>query len=130
MRRWLLVLAIVLPVIEIWGIVRIGAWLGGWTALLLVLLTAALGAYMMRREGLRVLASARAEMEQGRMPGLALLDGVCVLAGGALLLLPGFLTDLLGLVLLLPPTRAYCRGLLLGWLEARLRSGQITIRRR
>ena len=85
-----------------WVESRIGL---GW-ALGLALATALLGSYLVRRAGLSVLARIRARMNQGRLPGRELSDGAAILVAGAFLISPGFITDTLGFLLLLPPLQA------------------------
>lgn len=101
----LALLFIALPVAELALLLRVGSLVGLWPTLGLVLLTGMAGAALARSQGFRVLAAIQSELGQGRLPGAALLDGACVLAGGVLLLTPGFLTDAVGFLLLLPPTR-------------------------
>ncbi|OCA91568.1 membrane protein FxsA [Bacillus sp. FJAT-27225] len=74
---------------------------------LLILLTGVLGTYLARSQGLKVINQARQQLHYGQMPGEAVLDGICILVGGTLLLAPGFLTDVVGIFLLLPPTRKF-----------------------
>lgn len=96
---------IVVPVLELFLLIRLGQVVGLWPTLGLVVGTGLLGAHMARAEGLRVLYRFQTELASGRLPGQALLDGIAVLIGGAFLLTPGILTDLTGFALLFPPTR-------------------------
>jgi UPF0716 protein FxsA len=128
--RWLVLLLIVVPALEIWGIVQLGSRIGPLATLAVLIGSGAVGAYLAKREGLKALTEAQRQMQAGQIPGRTLLDGICIVAGGVLLITPGFFTDLLGLTLLLPWTRTFYRGLMLGWLEKRMRSGNYTIRRR
>ena len=105
MLRFLL-LFVGLPLIEFTLLMRVGEALGGWNAVLLVLLTGVLGAQLARSQGLAVLAKLQAELGAGRMPAGTLLEAVIVFVSGLLLLTPGFLTDGIGLLCLLPPVRA------------------------
>ncbi len=125
----LLLAVILVPAIEIWGIIAVSDWIGGGSAFLLMLLTGLLGIYFIRKEGARAWRDAQHQMQAGQPPGPSLLNGLCILIGGALMLLPGFVSDVVGLSLILPPTRKLYRGLILGWLEKRMRSGTMTIRR-
>jgi len=123
---WLIILAAV-PAAEIFLIALMGQWIGGLKTFALLVLMGLLGVWLMKRESLRALHEFRERLASGEAPGLPLLDGLCVLAGGILLIIPGFLTDAAGLVLLIPPTRAaVCR-----WLVGRLRRlverGQVTV---
>ncbi|MBW5447426.1 membrane protein FxsA [Cohnella sp. CFH 77786] len=129
MYRWLLALMIIVPAAELWGIIQVGHWIGGWQTFGLLLLTGFGGAWLARSEGRKVWLDAQRQLQSGQMPGRALLDGLCVLVGGLLLMMPGFFTDLVGVTLLLPITRPLYRLLLYGWLERKIRSGSLSIRR-
>lgn len=116
---FLVFLFVLLPVAELALLLRVGGAIGFVPTLGLVLLTGAAGAVLARREGFRTVAVIRSELARGRLPAGPLLEGACVLVGGALLLTPGFLTDAVGVVLLLPPSR---RGI--GrWVRGRLDQG-------
>lgn len=105
----LLLLFTVVPLVELWLLYRVaGYW--GWPATFVVVLgTGMLGAALARREGLRCWLGVRRRMARGEVPTDALLDGVMILAAGALLITPGMLTDLVGLALLAPPVRHAAR---------------------
>jgi len=101
----LLALFIVLPLVELWMIIEVGSRIGaGYTIVALILISVA-GAVLARQQGYRVIARVQTEVQSGRMPGDSLVDGAIILTGALLLLTPGFLTDIVGLVLLLPVTR-------------------------
>lgn len=111
--QWTLVVAFVaIPVVEIWMLVSVGGWLGLWPTLALLVLSGAVGAWLMQREGRRAWRALADAFGGGRLPSGRLADAALVLVGGILLMLPGFLTDLLGLVMLLPFTRPVVRRLL------------------
>jgi UPF0716 protein FxsA len=129
MQKWLLAVLIVVPIIEIWGIFQIGSWIGGWNTFFILILIGLTGAYLARAEGRKVWGEAQRQMQAGQIPGQSLLDGLCVLAGGILLLLPGFLSDILGITLLVPITRSYYRQLMLLWIEKRMKNGSFRIGR-
>lgn len=116
----LLVLAfVVVPIVEIYFIVKVGQTIGAlWTVVLLVL-DSILGAWLARREGARVWRAFTGAVNAGRVPAKEVADGALVIFGGALLLTPGFLSDLLGLLCLVPPTRAVIRRLVLRFVTAR-----------
>ncbi|MBH5317234.1 membrane protein FxsA [Paenibacillus sp. GSMTC-2017] len=129
MYKWLLAAFLIIPVIELWGILQVGDWIGGWNTFLIIIVMSALGAYLARSEGRKVWMEAQLQMQAGQMPGRALIDGICVLLGGLLLLTPGFFSDLIGIVMLLPITRPFIRHMVLQWLEKRMRNGNFTIKR-
>lgn len=101
----LLALFTVIPAVELVVLIVLGRAVGFWPTAGLVLLTGVLGAWLARREGLRVLLAVRKEMAEGRMPTDHLLDGLLIVIAGAVLLTPGLLTDLLGFLLLVPAGR-------------------------
>ncbi|MFS0727306.1 FxsA family protein [Paenibacillus sp. 1P07SE] len=123
MRRWLLLLLVLIPALELWIITLVGSWIGGWTTFLLIAATAITGLLLIQLEGRKVWQEAQMQMQAGQIPGLSLLDGLCILGGGILLIIPGFLSDLVGLSLLFPITRPFFRQRMLRWLERRMRSG-------
>jgi UPF0716 protein FxsA len=105
----LALLFLVVPFLELLVIIQVGQAVGaGWTIGVLVLISI-VGAWMVKREGVGVLRRARERMQAGEVPGKELTDGVFILFAGALLLTPGFLTDVLGILLLVPPVRAGMR---------------------
>ena len=124
----LFALFVIVPIVELMLLIRIGQWVGLGPTLLLVLATGAAGAALARREGIRTLAAIQTELAQGRMPGSSLLDGAAILLGGAFLLTPGILTDLVGFSLLLPPTRALIRSRVRKSLEKSMRDGTMNVR--
>ncbi|MFC5405450.1 FxsA family protein [Cohnella soli] len=126
-RKWMAPILIAI-VLELWGMYMVGRWIGGWATFAIVLLSAFLGTRLIRTEGKRVLAQAQQQMQAGEPPGHTLLDGVCVLAGGILLIIPGFLSDIVGLTMIIPATRPLYRLFLYRWLERLFRSGRLTFR--
>jgi UPF0716 protein FxsA len=129
MQKGLLALLLIVPALEMWGIIEMGHWIGGWTTFGLLLLSGFLGASLLRSEGRKVWQQAQRQIQAGQVPGFALLDGLCVLAGGIMLMAPGFLSDIIGITLLLPVTRPLYRMFLFRWLERKVRKGNFTIGR-
>lgn len=115
------------PLLELFILIQMGQMVGLWPTIGLVVLTGFAGATLARLEGLRTLWRIRGELARGRLPGQALFDGMAILVGGALLLTPGILTDLLGFSFLLPPTRRFLLGRIRRSLERRLKSGAIQV---
>lgn len=129
--RWLSLVflaLLVVPIAEIAVIIGIGKVIGGWQTLVLLLLESALGAWLVRREGAKAWLALRTALQTGRMPSAELADAALVLVGGTLLLAPGFLTDVVGFVFILPVTRPLARRLLQRAVERRLLGGSGTIR--
>lgn len=110
---------LLLPVLEIVGFIQVGDWIGAGPTIGLLVLSAVAGTLLVRRVGLASLTRAQTAASRGEAPIGAVLDGFCAVAAGILLIIPGFLTDLMGLILLVPPLR---RGL--GrWLLTRVGGG-------
>lgn len=111
----LLILAVVIavPLIEVGLFIEVGGALGLWPTLGLAVATAVVGLWLVRVQGFAIVAQARLQLDRGELPARELFDGLCLALAGGLLLLPGFATDALGVLLLLPPIRAwlFARGL-------------------
>lgn len=123
----LFLLLTVTPVVELWLLIRIGSHLGALPTLALVLLTGAAGARLAHREGGRALMALNRAVASGDLPTQPLLDAACVFVGGALLITPGVLTDLVGLALLLPLTRRPIQRWLTHRISERLARGHVRI---
>src|ERR671932_1423523 len=108
----LLVLFILVPIAELAVIIQVGQLIGVWWTILLLIADSVLGSLLMRSQGRAAWRRFNAALAEGRPPAREVLDGVLVIFGGALLLTPGFVTDVAGLAFLLPPTRAIVRRLL------------------
>jgi UPF0716 protein FxsA len=108
----LVVLFIVVPLVELYVIIQIGQAIGLIPTLFLLVLDSLVGAALLRSQGRAAWIRFNRALAEGRAPAKEVLDGVLIIFGGALLLAPGFLTDIVGLVLLIPPTRAIVRGLM------------------
>ena len=116
-------LLLVVPVLEIAAIVAVGKVIGGWQTLALLLVESALGAWLVRREGSRAWKALTTALNSGQMPSRQLADAALVLVGGTLLLTPGFLTDIVGFLFILPLTRPIARTLLEAVVAKRLLGG-------
>jgi len=105
----LILLFLVVPLVELYVLIQVGQEIGAlWTIALLVLVSV-IGAWLAKREGFGVWLRMQDQVAAGRMPGIELVDAFLILLAGALLLTPGFVTDLLAIVLLIPPGRALVR---------------------
>jgi UPF0716 protein FxsA len=110
---WLLVVAfVVVPLVEIYVIVQIGQVIGAWWTIALLVADSILGSWLVKREGARAWRALRTALEQHRMPATELADGVLVLVGGLLMLTPGFVLDVVGVLCILPFTRPVGRRVL------------------
>ena len=100
-----IVLFLVIPIIEIYFLIQVGAIIGALPTILLVVSTAVIGAFLLRQQGLSTLARFQNNLASGRLPAEELIEGVLLAVGGALLMTPGFVTDAMGFFCLIPFTR-------------------------
>jgi UPF0716 protein FxsA len=108
----LVILFIVVPIAELYVIIQVGEAIGVWPTLLLLLLDAVLGSLLLRHQGRGAWRRFNEALAQRRFPGKEVADGLLIVIGGTLLLAPGFITDIFGIFLLIPPTRAIARAIL------------------
>lgn len=131
MLRILILLLIVVPALEIWILVLSGQIFGVLQTVLLVILTGVLGAWLAKKEGIQTLRLAQLQLQQGEIPSGVLLDGLCILIGGVVLLTPGFITDTIGFFLLIPLTRSTIKAALSKWFSRLIKNGSfVFIQRR
>jgi UPF0716 protein FxsA len=125
-RRWplliVLVLLVAVPIFEVWLLLVVGHHIGLLPTVAILVVEAALGGWLMRREGRRAWDGLAGAFQSGRMPTGELADAALILVGGVLLMLPGFATDVIGLVFLVPFTRSHARRLLAFLVARRLGS--------
>ncbi len=119
----LALLFVVGPIVELYLIIQVSHVIGGWQTVALLLVESAIGAWLMKRQGRGIWRRIQAQLRDHRLPQADLVDGGLIIFAGALMLTPGFLTDLLGFGLLIPPTRAVVRRALLARFRHRLGSG-------
>jgi UPF0716 protein FxsA len=119
----LLLLFIVVPLLELYVILQVGEAIGVLPTIALLIVDSLLGAALMRSQGRAVWQRFQSTMQAGRIPHREVFDGVLVIFGGAFLITPGFLTDIIGILFLAPPTRALIRRVFLGRLAARMALG-------
>lgn len=106
----LALLFILVPFVELYFLIQVGQVIGALWTIVLVMIISFIGSWLVKREGLATLRRAQEQVRMGRVPGTELVDGVLILFAGALLLTPGFITDIVGVALLIPPARLALRG--------------------
>ena len=127
MPALLILIFIVVPIAELYVIIQVGQAIGVLEPMGLLILDSVLGALLLRSQGRRAWERFNLALAEGRVPGREIADGTLIIFGGALLLTPGFITDALGLLLLLPPTRAAIRRVLSATLFRRLAIGHTAV---
>ncbi len=121
----LLLLFTLMPLVEIWILIELGAVIGSWATILLIASTGFVGVFLARSQGFAVLYKMRKDMEAGLVPADQFFDGACILIGGALLITPGLLTDLLGFSLLIPQGRIIFKSAAYRYLNRRQSEGKL-----
>jgi UPF0716 protein FxsA len=121
----LLLLFTIVPVLELYLLIRIGSAIGAASTIALVILTGVLGAYLARNQGFAVLLSIRQRLDRGEFPADEMIDGLCILVAAVVLVTPGIVTDLLGFLLLFPPTRSVLRKALVRYLHVHVANVQV-----
>jgi UPF0716 protein FxsA len=116
----LVALFIVVPIVELYVIIQIGSLIGVLPTIALLLADAVLGSLLLRHQGRGAWRRFNAALAERRFPGREVADGLLIAVGGTLLLTPGFVTDIVGLLFLIPPTRAVVRRMLRGYMGRRL----------
>jgi UPF0716 protein FxsA len=114
----------IIPVVEIYLLIQIGSIFGAFTSIAMVVFTGFLGAYLARIQGLQTLFRIQESMREGRLPSGELLDALLIGVAGLVLLTPGFLTDTVGFVLLIPSTRNAIKS----WLQSKIKTQNMSDR--
>ncbi|MBN1521260.1 MAG: FxsA family protein [Candidatus Aureabacteria bacterium] len=123
----LFLLFTLVPVIELAILIKLGAYYGVAPTLFLVVSTGVIGAFLARREGMNAWIRIQKEMLSGRFPGNDIIDGFLILIAGVVLLTPGLLTDILGLLILFPVTRAFFREMIKRKIKKMMQAGQSSL---
>ncbi|MBE1554407.1 FxsA family protein [Sporosarcina limicola] len=125
--KWIMLAFIVVPTSEFALIIYSGKTLGLIPTISIILLTGIGGAYLAKRQGMKALTEFRRRMATMETPGDALIDSVCILIGGILLLMPGFITDFIGFLLLFSGPRNSIRPIIQKWLYKKMKNGRIVM---
>ncbi|WP_241773417.1 FxsA family protein [Bacillus sp. LL01] len=123
----LFLLIIIVPALEIAVLILSGNTIGIWPTIALIILTGILGAWLAKKEGLQAIRVAQLQTSQGQVPSSVMLDGLCILIGGVVLLTPGFITDAIGFFLLIPQTRGIAKAFLLKIFNKMIKNGNFII---
>jgi len=121
----LLILFIIIPVTELYILIEVGKRIGSLTTIGIIIFTGILGAYLVKNQGFMILKKIQNDLNDGIMPGDNLIQGAIILAGGILLLTPGFVTDTVGFIFLIPVSRNVIKKYLLKWLKGKIEEGNV-----
>lgn len=124
----LLILFVIIPGVELYILIEVGKKIGSLPTIGIIVLTGILGAYLVKRQGFMILKKIQNDLNEGIMPGDSLIQGAIILIGGVLLLTPGFITDIIGFVFLIPVSRLVVKKYLLKWLKGKIKEGNFYYR--
>ncbi|MCT4478726.1 membrane protein FxsA [Peribacillus frigoritolerans] len=125
--KYFLMFIIAMPVVEIIVLLLSGNLIGFWPTLFLIVATGLIGAYLAKRQGMETWKKAQEQIRYGMMPGNEIIDGICIFIGAALLLSPGLISDIMGLILVFPPTRNLLKPIIIRFIMNRMNKGKVTI---
>lgn len=121
----LFILFIIVPIMDLWLLIKVGGMIGVFPTVMIVILTGVTGAWLAKMEGISVLTKIQASAAHGRMPGVEMINGVLVFVGGVMLLTPGFITDIIGLLMIFPVTRTIFASLLISYFKNKVNEGAV-----
>jgi len=124
----LLILFVIVPVTELYILIEVGKKIGSLTTIGIIILTGIIGAYLVKGQGFMILKKIQNDLNKGIMPGDSLIQGAIILAGGIFLLTPGFVTDIIGFIFLIPVSRRVVKKYLLKWLKGKIKEGNFYYR--
>lgn len=119
---------ILMPILDLYILVKASQSMGFGPTVLLIIATGIAGYYLAKSEGRLILKKINREMGQGNVPGDEILTGFCILVGGFLLLIPGIVTDIIGITMVLPGSREFYKGYIKRWLQRLINRGYTNIR--
>ncbi|MGE7600905.1 FxsA family protein [Peribacillus sp. NPDC097675] len=125
--KYFLLFIIAMPIIEIIVLLLSGNLIGFWPTLFLIVTTGLIGVFLAKRQGMETWRKAQGQLRHGIMPGNEIIDGICIFIGSALLLSPGLISDVLGLILVFPPTRNLLKPIVIRFMMNRMNKGKVTI---
>ncbi|QBP40672.1 FxsA family protein [Paenisporosarcina antarctica] len=125
--KWLVLILIVVPVIEIGILLWAGNTLGVLPTILIILGTGILGAFLAKMQGLKAIRDVQMQMKNLQAPGDAMVNALFVFAGGIMLLSPGFVTDIFGFLFLFSPTRQLFKPIVYKWIRSKMKKGQLIV---
>lgn len=127
--RWLLLLFLVLPALEIGVFIWMGGIIGPWWVVGLILVTGILGVMIAKQQGLETWHRARQAINSGQPPTEYIINGICIFVGGVFLFTPGFITDAVGFILVIPVTRGFVKHMMINTIKRMIDKNKIIYRR-
>jgi len=119
----ILILFVIVPITELYILIEVGKKIGSLSTIGIIILTGIIGAYLVKSQGFMILRKIQNDLNEEIMPGDSLIQGAIILAGGILLLTPGFVTDIVGFIFLIPVSRNIVKKYLLKWLQGKIKEG-------
>ncbi|QFF99687.1 FxsA family protein [Psychrobacillus glaciei] len=125
--KWILSLFIVIPVMELYILLLSGKTIGVGYTFLLILASGIIGAYFVKKQGMKAFREFSDSLKNHQAPGEAAINGICVFIGSILVIFPGFISDIIGLLLLFGPSRNLFKPLIYKWIRKKMKKGQVIV---
>src|SRR5688500_4586978 len=125
--KYFLMFIIAMPVVEIIVLLLSGNLIGFWPTLFLIVATGLIGAYLAKRQGMETWKKSQEQIRYGMMPGNEIIDVICIFIGAALLLSHALISDIMGLILVFPPTRNLLKPIVIRFIMNRMNKGKVTV---
>ncbi|WP_430784836.1 FxsA family protein [Virgibacillus flavescens] len=127
--RWLILALLIIPALEIGIFIWAGGIVGPWWVVFIIILTGIVGVMIAKKQGMETWNRARISMNDGQIPAEEIIDGICIFVGAVFLFTPGFITDTVGFMLVIPATRMPFKNLIQGFIRSKLNKGTIIYRK-
>lgn len=125
--KWIIGLLIIIPAIELYILLLSGKSIGVGFTILLILATGIVGAFLAKKQGMKAYREVSDSIKNRQAPGDAAINGLCVFVGSILVILPGFISDILGFLLLIGPTRKLFKPIIYKWIRKKMKNGQVIV---
>ncbi|MCM3357659.1 FxsA family protein [Psychrobacillus sp. MER TA 171] len=125
--KWIIGLFVVVPAIELYILLLAGKSLGAFNTLLLIMATGIIGGLVAKRQGMKAFREVSDSVKNYQAPGESAINGICIFIGAILVILPGFVSDILGFLLLFSPTRKLFKPLFYRWVKKKMKNGQVIV---
>lgn len=125
--KWIIGLIIVIPAIELYILLLSGKTIGVGYTFLLILAGGIIGTYFAKRQGMKAFREVSDSVKNAQAPGEAAINGICIFIGSVLVILPGFISDIIGFMLLFAPTRNIFKPLLYRWIRKKMKNGHVIV---
>ena len=125
--KWIIGLFVIVPAIELYILLLAGKSLGALNTLLLIIATGVIGGLLAKRQGMKAFKEVSESLKNYQAPGESAINGICIFIGAVLVILPGFISDIVGFLLLFSPTRKLFKPIFYRWIRKKMKNGQVIV---